>query len=289
MIDPEELKRRHPFSGRIRPLAGKTIRLFGSIFNPASPDGYIAPDRIVGEWQHHIRDDCECGAVVIQTSVTEILRSSTEPAALTPLPLVAYASPNSNLPAGATRAVGRSQVKLRLSAEISTIGRQWFQDAGQTIEVLADCVSVSYFAPSNFVEITAANETSTTIQAHGLVIDTQISVSICRLEQSIGIPSVAYTQNLFVPAESSLTIAVPPFATEVLIYENALGAASTAWTQWYADPAVTAGAVQAGLLPFIPGQRRTQQETLIPDVTHLQTDADLNADRFFTLLWTVRP
>jgi hypothetical protein len=257
--------------------------LFGSIADPASPDGYFPIARIVGNWQPHGLD-CGCGLWMVQSSVVEILRSSE---GSNPLPLTSFGD-GIALPAGAVRVRGRSQVKLWVSAEVSTINRQWFQDVGQTIEVNADCVCLGYGVPNNFVEITPLNENSTTLIREGLVVDVWLSVAITRLEAPVGDNEVCFTNNLFVPANTQRSIAVPPFAREVTIYQTTAGAASALWTQWYGDPLVVAGSVQAGALPWLAGQRRTEQESVIPDVTHLLTDMDA-ADRFFTLRWVIRP
>lgn len=272
-------------SGRMRPLEGKALRLFGSISSTVGPDGsgYLPPVRMVGNWQPQKRQGCECGLWMIQSSVVEILRSAEE-LTLFPLNNVNVFNPNSALPAGAVRAPGRSQVKLNITAEASTTARTWQQDVGQTLEVNADCIGISYFVPDNFYEVPGL----TMPARSGLVVDVYLSVSLNRLEQSVGNNEAILTTNLFVPGGTQGVVTVPAFAREVTIYQTTDGIASALWTQWYGNPAVVAGSVQAGVLPWIAGSRRTEQESLLPDVTHLRTDLD-DLDRFYTLRWLIRP
>ncbi len=278
------------FYGRMKPYEGKTIRLFGSISTATSgtAPAFLPYTSAVGQWRPQpMKDCCDCGAWMLQTSVIEILRSSAE-ASISPIGSVNAFGPGNALPAGATRSRGRSQVKLRINAEASTINRQWDQDVGQSLEINADCVCVEYLAPSNFVEITSANENNTQILRSGLVLDVWLSVSLNRIEAPIGLDTVTLTDNLFVAANSMATIPIPPFATQVTIYQTVAGAASGFFTQWYGDPALTAGSLQVGQLAFIPGERRTEQESVLPNATHLQSDQDSN-DRAYVLRWTIRP
>lgn len=278
----------HPLQGRIRPLEGKNIYLFGSLASaPADPSTYFAPTRAVGYWQPQGKVGCGCGCWMIQASTVEVLRSASE-VVIAPLGNVSQViGPNTALPVGAVRARGRSQLKLQVTAEASTTARTFFMDVGQTIELNADCIGIQYLAPDNFVEISGGQNLS--VLRSGLVADVYTSVSLNRIEQSVGATEAIFTTNLFVTANTLLSVPVPPFAREVTIYQNSLGASSVQWTQWYGDPITVAGSIEAASLPWIAGLRRTQQETLIPDVTHLRTDADANADRFFTLRWVIRP
>ncbi len=280
----------HPLQGRIQPLEGKSIRLFGSIADPASPAGFLTPNRMVGTWQPQLPLGCGCGLMMVQSSVVQITRSSDEGVLLLPLSQdIGIFDNSAALPAGASRSPGRSQVKLYIAGEASTNARRWYQDVGQTVEFNADCAGVSYFVPSNFYEVAPGQPMP---GRDGLVVDVYLSVSIYRLEQAVGNNEVIYTQHIYIPAPeegvSSAVIPVPPFATEVTIYQNLLGIASAMWTQWYGDPSVVPLAVQAAGLPWIAGARRTQQESLLPDVTHLRTELD-NSERFYTLRWVIRP
>lgn len=275
-----------PFQGRLRQLQGKTLHLFGSIFNPAGPTGagYIAPTRLIGYW----RSPCDCvgcGTYTIASGVMELLRSSD--VGLSPLPFDSFGE-NNTLPAATTRARGRSQIKLRVSAEIGTTWRQFFMDVGQTVEVNAECVCVDYLVPENMYEVYDRPDQEPLPTREGLVIDAQLSVGISRLEETVGATEAIFTTNIFVPLNTQPTIAVPPYAREVTVYQTTPGGAAALWTQWYGDPNVTVGSVQAGVLPWLAGQRRTQQESVIPDVTHLEVDQDAS-DRFFTLRWVIRP
>ena len=277
----------------MRSMEGRSLRLFGQL--AVTPVDAAAPiinayDTSVGTWRpQRACAELGCGVWMLQSSVIEILRSAAE-ATIAPIGSVGAFGPGNILPAGATRVRGRSQVKLRVNAEASTINRQWDQDVGQTLEVNADSVCVEYLVPSNFVEITSTNQNSTTILRSGLVLDVWLSISLNRLESPIGIGdgTVTLTDNLQVPANTQGTIRIPPFAIAVTIYQTTGGGASAAWTQWYGDPAVTAGSIAVGQLPFIAGARRTQQESVLPNATHLQTDMDA-ANRAYILAWTIRP
>lgn len=277
------------FQGRVRPLQGKTIRLFGSVATPTPVvSSWITPTSTRGYWTSPC--DCVgCGATMITAAVVEILRNTDESPPLAPLEISDFADHNA-LPAGATRVRGRSQVKMRVSAELATTSRQFLMDVGQTIEVNAECVCVEFLVPNNFYEVfdgTGQRLDGQTVRS-GLVLDVMLSVAIARIETGVGATEAIFTSNHFVLASTQPTIVIPPFARDVTIYQTPAGSASAMWTQWYGDPAVTLGSIQAGVLPWRAGLRRTEQESVLPDATHLRPDVD-DADRFFTLRWSIRP
>lgn len=203
--------------------------------------------------------------------------------------------PSNALPAGVSRSIGRTQVKAVITANTGSGERRFFCDVGQAIELQADTVSVDWMAPGNatnqFVDVGMADHRPTpAVTATGLVIDARIGCEAAIIENPIGIFEVVFTNHLVVAANTRGTIVVPPFARSVTIYQAAtLGAASVQWEMHYGDPAILAVTVEHGTIPFIPGLRKTEPEIDLGDATHLRTDTDANANRFYTLRWTIRP
>lgn len=238
--------------------------------------------------------DARCGHLfLISTTATEIQRSGQ--GNIGPLTAAAFQD-NAPIPATASRTLNRTQLKCAITANVGSGRRRFFMDFAQSIELNAISVCVDWMAPANFVEPPVVLTNGTNVlpvpvrNGAALVVDAQIGIEVAELESSSGNASeCTFTTNLIVAADTQPTIPIPPFARAVTIFQTTAGASSTMWTQWYGDPAVVGSAVQAGALPFIPAQRKTEPEIDLPNTTHLQTDLDALAARFYTLRWTIRP
>ena len=170
--------------------------------------------------------------------------------------------------------------------------RMFDMDANQSITVVAQSVCVDWLGPPGTLDVqyfTAAQRAA--VPLTGMVVDSFLGVSLSRIEESPGENSTAVlTRHLYVPAATRGSIQIPPYAQEVTIYQApTLGISSVMWTQTYGDPNGLSGSMAIGALPFIVGQRRTQQESTIPNASHLWTDIDPDTDRFYTLSFTIRP
>lgn len=203
--------------------------------------------------------------------------------------------PQNALPAGVSRSIGRTQIKAVITANTGSGERRFFADVGQAIELQADTVSVDWMAPSDednvFVDVGMAGKRPTPAPTRaGIVIDARVGVEVAIIENPVGIFDVVFTNHLVVAQNTRGVIVVPPFARELTIYQAAtLGAASVQWEMHYGDPVLLATTVEHGTIPFIPGLRKTEPGIELGDTTHLRTDLDANANRFFTLRWTIRP
>jgi hypothetical protein len=275
-----------PLAGRARPYEGRGVHLFGTLASPSSSTGFLQPTKRIGRWAQRGAGDC-CGLWMIETTIVEIIRGVSE-IPLTPLPDIDFGN-GVPLPTGAVRVRNRGQLKLVVNAEMAASDREFFMDTNQTLEVSASCICGEYFVPENFVDVTqfTAAELAAVPAVTGLVVDAMLYVAFTRLEQSVGDRECTYTTHLHVPADTSGVIPIPPFATEVTIYQDTQGAASAQWTQWIGDPSVGLP-LQIGTIPWVLGQRKTLEEIVLPDATHLQTDQDVD-QRFFTMRWTIRP
>jgi hypothetical protein len=259
--------------------------LFGSVASPNSlPSQYAAFTQEVSARETCIAAGPNCARTyVVSLTGREIQRSLNDGSAA-PLPLQAF----SQVPAGAIL-VPRTQLKYAISAHLHSGTRRFFADSGQSFEIQANRICIDWLGPQSIVEVTDQTRAAIPNQS-GFLIDVLLGASAAAIEDPIGNTSFTFTTHLFVPATEQGTVIIPPFATDVMIYQAALlGTASVMWTQWYGDPAVLAPAIEMAALPFIPGRRRTEQESVLPDATHLQSDLDPDLDRWFALRWTIRP
>lgn len=272
------------------------MHLFGSV----SPNrelaqiGYLPIPEAGSGWWPKCPPAAACASTwLVSTTGDEIQRSISEEA-VGPLHENLFL-PQNALPAGASRSIGRTQIKAVITANTGSGERRFFADVGQAIEIQADTVSVDWMAPSDetnqFFDVGMAGKRPTPEPtAVGIVIDARVGVEVALIENPIGLFDVVFTNHLVVPLNTRGTIPVPPFARAVTINQAAtLGAASVQWEMHYGDPALLATTVEHGAIPFIPGLRKTEPGIELGDTTHLRTDTDANANRFFTLRWTIRP
>lgn len=195
-------------------------------------------------------------------------------------------------PAGVDPGHPQSQLSLRITADDGVDKRQFEIDANQSITIVAQMVCVDWVGPSGMVDVqnlTAAQLAPLT--RTGMVLDSFLGVSLSRIEATPGSNSSAVlTRTIFVPRDTRASVVVPRYAKSVTIYqEPLLGVASVMWTMTYGDPNGVSGFMTVGSLPFIPGQRRTQPGSDLPNVSHLWTDIDAANDRFFLLRYTIQP
>lgn len=258
--------------------------LFGSV---ATPTPTAIDYQAFTQEQSH-REVCIANSHCARTWVVsltgrELQRTASE-SILSPLPLTAFDRP----PAGSSYAA-RTQLKFGISAQLDSGLRHFFADANQSFEVQANRVCISWLAPANFVEVTDTVVPPDRLRS-GFVVDALLGASAAAIEAPLSNATFSYTTHMYVPLGTRVVQAIPPFACELTIYQSAtLGNAAVMFEQLYGDPNIPITAIECGAIPFIVGQRRTQQEQLIADATHIRSDIEPNADRWFTLRWTIRP
>lgn len=275
----------HPLQGRAEPLFAMSVQLFGLVASPPTPYQSTYLPFIYGSEKWNA---CGCGLWTIQSTAIEAQREADEATAFSPLPNLAVFEP-SMLPAGAVL-TRRTQMKLRITAGFGAANRRFDIDAGQTLELNADRVCVQWLAPVNFYVVNDFTPgVAPPTRGPGFVLDEWLGVSLARMENSVGSNEATLTTHVFVPASTQVTIDVPPFAREVTVYQDpTLGTAAVQWTMLYGNPATLGNVIPHGTIPFLAGARKTVDGIVLPDTTHIQTDAAL-ADRFFTMRWTIRP
>ena len=186
------------------------------------------------------------------------------------------------IPAGASQG-GSLTFKVRIEA-CSVSGNYTFDiDCGQPIEVFAESVNATILGPANGFLVTPATELLT---LQGTLLDAVIATAINGAEESLGQRQAHLTQHFVVEAESQLSIPVPRYARRMQIYTGS-GPNPAQWTRWIGDPAVITG-LRTGTVDF-NGPNSVLESAAVGDETHLQTDNALNDDRFFTIVWTIRP
>jgi len=283
-LDPCETSARI-FSGRSSVAGGKGLHLWGAV----APITGLQSAYVEAGAGFQIFNDCpkSPGLWQITSAVAEYVRQSGE-GSLLPLDETAL----TQTPVGVQPSHRRTQIQLRVNASDGTSGRMFDMDANQSITVVAQSVCVDWLGPPGTLDVqyfTAAQRAA--VPLTGMVVDSFLGVSLSRIEESPGENSTAVlTRHLYVPAATRGSIQIPPYAQEVTIYQApTLGISSVMWTQTYGDPNGLSGSMAIGALPFIVGQRRTQQESTIPNASHLWTDIDPDTDRFYTLSFTIRP
>lgn len=275
------------------PLGGRACRttpvqnrhLFGAFTSdPLGPSTYLpfVPLFVLNQYCCSSADEPCLNLVTVDA--VEILRATGDGVGPLSSEILYSGEP---LPAGARRMQNRSQLKAMVDIIRGTTQHRWLMDFNQQIEVHASQVTINLVAPDNFVEVPMRPPFPAGLERQGLVADELIGASSVRIESPTGLTDVILTENVFVAAGEQEVVDVPPYATEVTIYQSTAGAAETAWTMHYGDPNV--GSVQAGVIPWIIGGRKTEPEIVMPNVTHLQTGIDAENGRFFTMRWTIRP
>lgn len=232
-----------------------------------------------------ILDACDHGLWQISTSAVEYVRS-TGVGTLNPLSDEALNDPS--LGGGATQS-RRTEMKLRVRASDGATPRLFDIDLNQSVMVVARKICAALLVPPGAIDVNNQPTGAAAFARSGFVADSFVGLSFTRCEEAPGDNSDAIlTTHLFVAAGLQGVATIPPFAREVTIYQAAtIGNASVMWTQHYGNPAVAS--IEIGALPFIAGARKTQSEIVLPDAQFLRSDIDGAADRFYTLVWSIRP
>lgn len=300
-IDDECLAPALRMGARSVVVGAKTIHLWASVAPGGTVATWLDPPLSSAPVESQIFNVCStatAGLWQITTTAAEYRRNAGEEGLL-PLPDSAIRQ----IPAGLAPYTKRTIMGLRVWANDGADLRQFDMDANQSIMIVAQSVCIAWTGPRNTVGTDAANtveilgmpdamrERAPIGERTGIVVDSFLGVSLARIEENAGDNSeVLCTRHLFVPAATRGSLEIPPYANEVIIYqEPTLGTSSVMWTQTLGDPNGGSGSIALAALPFIVGQRRTQQESILPNVSHLQTDIDPDNTRFFTAVFKVRP
>lgn len=283
------------FAGRSEPVASRIFHLWGSISPGGDQSTYLDPTRsapVANMCRGH-----DGGVWQITTTAKEYRRLVEEGTAL---PLLDTAI--SDVPVGVDPFTRRTVVQLRVYASDGVDEREFEMDANQSITIVAQDVCAYWLGPRGETAGGADDNTGMrdvlnlqgperNLPRSGMVIDAFLGVSVSRIEQPPGHNSeVLLTKHLFVPEGERGSIAIPAYANRVTIYqEPTLGSSSVMWTQTLGDPNGVSGFMTLAALPFIVGERKTEPEAILPNASHLWSDIDNDADRFFTLVWTIRP
>lgn len=283
-LDVECLERAAPFGGRSAPVGFRGFHFWGSV---APGDGTLEQwvDPIAGS-QLFRQCPMPPGLWQITTTAVEYRRSAGE-GILLPLSDNAYLE----VPTGVTPFTRRSgMMQLEVSANDGVDQRLFQMDCNQSIVVVAQSVCINWWGPPGTQDVQGRVPQASPLT--GFVCDSFIGVALSRIEEDPGNNSTAIlTKHLFVPAGERASIPIPAYAESVTIYqEPTLGAAAVMWTQTLGDPNSASGFLSQAALPFLAGQRMTTQQMIMPNASHLWTDADLTVGgRFFTLAWVIRP
>jgi hypothetical protein len=216
----------------------------------------------------------------IVSTVAEVQRHSGQENFLTPLSEAAI------LQLGNSRSLLKLRIKVsEMGFEDGLGGRTFVIDAGSSLELWGAGVDVAYLKPAAVSQIQSP---ALALQASNSVIDGLIGVQILGIEAPLG-HGAPLTDYRGVAAGDTLALTIPQGAKDVTIYQSAAGAASLTWQWFYGDPSGGLNMWPLGDLPFIAGQRRTHTISVVPGATHIVSDVAALTDRFFTVVWTIRP
>ena len=265
---------------------GRNFQLFAAITTPLTAIADFAPlTSGVTDASEQFRPEW-CGREDrlwrVRTSGKELQRSV---AALTPaLSRAVIMQPDTTALPALTSRGGSVTFKLQVKVRSTTGMYEFFMDAGQPIEVVGKDVSVGIFGPVNTFVVTDNNANDEQI---GIMLDAVLGVSISAAEQSLAQHSVRFTEHFFVLRNTRVSIAVPSYARQVAVFTGT-GPNPASWDRFIADPAIVVNALRTGTVDFAAATS-TRQSSTVGDETHLRTDLDVNNDRFFTVVWTIRP
>lgn len=220
----------------------------------------------------------------VRSSGREVLRFSAE--ALTPLSREQVEQPD-RLPAGASGApVTRFKKLIKLQSRALTL--PLVLDIGQAIELYGFSVDVDILGPLGTVEVSSSVPATMLVErGPGLVADAVLAVEILAIEAPLGNREARLTQHVFVAANTQSSIPIPYAAVGLRILQTAAGAASTFWTRLIGDPAIHPS-LEVGQVTFT-NRISDVRASEIGDATTLRTDVDAVNDRFYTLIWRIRP
>lgn len=262
---------------------GKGTHLWGSISpTEPSPENWVDPS---GGTQ--IFHNCLPSGGLFQITTTAVEYRREGEGNLFPLPDGALTI----TPPGIEPATRRTVMQLKVVADDGVDRRVFEMDANQSVTIVAQNVCVDWMGPAGTVNVQGMGDAQRALLPRtGLVIDSFLGISVSRIETPAGSNSTCLlTKHLFVPQNTQRVIEIPSYAQAVTIFQQPLiGAASVSWTQWVGNPAGISGAIAVAALPFQPGLRKTQLEP-IGNASYLQTDLDNTGDRFFSLVFVIRP
>jgi hypothetical protein len=214
----------------------------------------------------------------VRSMGAELQRSSADGQA--PLTETAIVGPAT--PAGASRS-NTVTFKTRVRVQSQTGFYEFDMDMGQPVEVFGKSVRAVVLGPSNGFQVTPTTQSNT---LQGIVLDAVVRIGINAAEVSLGQTAVRLTSHHFVLRNTRVTIAVPRFARALKIYTG-VGAMPASWERHIGDPAIITSLL-TGTVDFA-GPTSIDASNQVGDETHLRTDLDANNDRFFTIVWTIKP
>lgn len=178
-----------------------------------------------------------------------------------------------------------TQLKLRVRVVGGPADRPLYLDVGQQLEVVAAAVVVQAMVPDGWVEVPPGNPSVVAPQA-GLVGDVVMGAWSIEIEESIGHRDAQLTETLFIPANESRSLRIPPGARELQVFASGLEA-TLPELRFYAGNlnALTAG-YRLAAVTFTAGFET--QRVKVPAATHVVTESVAN-DVFLTFVWTIRP
>ena len=265
---------------------GRRFQLFGSVTTPSSQISDFSP---ITEGITNADEGFSAGWCGEQDRLWRVRTAGQELQRQVDVPTAPLTS-NQILQADSSPAIvgasrgGSVTYKVNVKVRSGTGMYEFTMDAGQPVEVVGKVVEVGLVGPVNSFVVTSVNNTDT---LQGIILDAILGVSLSAAEQAMGQTSVRLTQHFFVLNNTQLSMPVPNYAREGVVFTGT-GPNPASWTRSIGDPAIITNALQTGTVDFTGGTS-ARQSWPVGDETHWRTDLDVNNSRFFTVVWTIRP
>lgn len=253
--------------------------MFGSVAASAAPADFILDIPLSPGWPQ--REQLPCEKLWRIRSAGKCIQRFTEGTS----PLTENQFNASQLPAAASQG-GSGYFKLAINVSTSAFNSSFIIDVGQTLDIYAYSVNTSLVGPTGMEEVTPGN--IGTLTASGLTLDARIGAALLQVEESVSNKEAKFTQHIIVLNSTQSVIAVPNGAVSVRIIQSPAGPNSGDWTRFIGAPGILTTPFPTGRIAFFQGGSIAEHWE-VGDETHLQTDQNNNVDRFFTLVWTIRP
>ncbi len=172
--------------------------------------------------------------------------------------------------------------KLLVDVWTTTGNTNFRMDIGETIDIVAAHVNVSFLGPVNATEV-GSNVGPAGLRT-GVVSDALVGYALNMIEAADNHVEVVYTQQLLIPSNAAAVVQIPRFAIGLKV-EMGLDIVAAAWTK-----SVDAAALipQAPLEFNAAGTISTTESGPLGSSGFLTTDIRAPV-RFATLIWTIRP
>lgn len=183
---------------------------------------------------------------------------------------------------------GSSLIKLEVRATTIAGATNYFIDAGQTLEFLADGAVVKAWLPPNAYRVynTKLEEEQPQPTREGLVFDQLVGVGIAETPDAIGNIEARYTQTVQVDENRDGVVLIPPYADRVFVYQ--VGSDLPVDMRWVIGNPFLGASLDVGEIVWDATGNPVREHLRRPQATHVSIAA-VTETRVFTFVWMIKP